>query len=386
MAIIYTTPIDNTKGLYAYNNNIVRFKSDSTSAPYKSTITINLEVIDLYPNPSGEFYFNLKDYASKIINTKNFSDDIDINLDVTNAQSYTNENSNGFYTDFSLDISVIFQDASEPDGDSIAIHLIAGAIQKQEFNDNQLPIIPNYFYILSKVDNRTNNEAYLKYWKGYPFEISIFNLTNYAAYFGITNISNSNATSAIFKLKNIITSLFVSDGLNDIETFVALQNGINELRFKVAGIDQNCKLKLNKVDARCGVYIKFLNSFGRYNYWLFNDQHFENLTSKYGLELNNNFENIEDSISPTLQSNKISSPSIKVEAKNIDEADNNILKGIFTSLKIYLFIGTPGQVNNNNDWIEVKLKTTSFVLKQPKKQLTTYQLEFELPEINNQIL
>ena len=53
MAIVYKTDLPTDKILCAYNNNVIRFKSDSTETPISATITFNGVTVTLYPNPNN---------------------------------------------------------------------------------------------------------------------------------------------------------------------------------------------------------------------------------------------------------------------------------------------------------------------------------------------
>mgnify|MGYP003397757308 FL=1 len=61
MAIVYKIDLPTDKILCAYNNNVIRFNSDSTETPISAVIEFNGLTVTLYPNPTGFFYFNFKD-------------------------------------------------------------------------------------------------------------------------------------------------------------------------------------------------------------------------------------------------------------------------------------------------------------------------------------
>jgi hypothetical protein len=78
----------------------------------------------------------------------------------------------------------------------------------------------------------------------------------------------------------------------------------------------------------------------------------------------------------------LSDSTLKCIAKKLNENEKMILEGIIDSPKILLFKGTPGTISTHKDWIEVKLKTTSFQVESPNKQLHTFQMELDLPNRN----
>ena len=70
--IIFTQDISEDNNLMAYNNNVVRFFSDSSETVLNCQITIGSLVALIYPLPDGSFYFNFKEYITTQINTSNF--------------------------------------------------------------------------------------------------------------------------------------------------------------------------------------------------------------------------------------------------------------------------------------------------------------------------
>lgn len=87
--IVFTQDISSTNNLMAYNNNVVRFTSDSEEIIIKATITIGGLPIILYPSPDGTFYFNFKEYITSLINQTNFKDTLVTSLDVSDYTTFS---------------------------------------------------------------------------------------------------------------------------------------------------------------------------------------------------------------------------------------------------------------------------------------------------------
>ena len=385
MAIVFSKDIREDKLLMAYNNNVVLFNSDSELAPVTAEVTgLGIYAL-LYPHPDGSFRFNFHDDIVAEINTKNFADDLEYELDSSDASTFTYDVENGCYLNGDIVFKINFEDLSN-ETETRNISFIAGAEQIESFKKNEILFADNNICILSPVEQRSNNKCYVKYWEGYPFEFSFYNRNNPTDDFTIKNITTGISNE--FTSKSKVNSMFISDGRTDvtIENFIPLVVGGNELRFLIDDVDQNVNLHLEKADAQCGVYVKFLNKYGRWNYWLLLSNHFRNRSSKQIGEIENDFYNLEDTTSPTIQIGKIGDESIKCAGRNLNENDKLILEEIIDSPKIYLFTGERFSKSELSDWMEVRLKTSSFPVKAPNKVLYSYYIELDFPARTTQTI
>lgn len=376
--IIFTKDIPTNKLLTAYNNNVVRFYSDSVLVAARAEIIgLGFNVV-LYPHPDGSFYFNFKDYVTTLINTKNFADDLAYNLISSDADTFTYDVSNGCFLGLAITFKIYFVGETFETA-TRNISFIAGAEQLEDFKKNETLFQTNKFIVLSPVAERTNNTTHLNYWEGYPFEFSLYNRDFPTAPFTLKN--NANGLDYIFNSKGKVTSMFLADGRTDVtlENFLPLVIGQNDIQLLATGVNQNINLVINKLDADCGVYVKFLNKYGRFNYWLFHKNNFRTPSSKYLPELNNDFNNLEDTNSPTLQTGKVSDETIKCAAKNLNENEKRILEGILDSPKIYYFTGERYTKSELTDWIEVRLKTASFPSTASNKKVHSFYLNLDFP-------
>lgn len=379
MAIVFTKDISTEKLLMAYNNNIVRFYSDTEVNAIRAEITgLGIDAT-LYPHPDGSFYFNFLDWITAEINTKNFSDDLQYELINEDADSFTYDVSNGCYKQGEVTFKIVFVDESFEEVTK-ELCFIAGAEQIEDFKKNEILFAENKIIVLSPVATRSNNTTYMKFWEGYPFEFSFYNKEFPVTPFTLKN--NSTGLSFEFNSKGKVTSFFLSDGRTDItlEDFVPMVIGMNKLQFYIGEENQNVNLNIEKEDSECGTYIKFLNKYGRFNYWLFSKNSFRNRNSKQIGEINNDFNNIEDTTSPTLQIGKVSDENMKCAAEKLNQDQKIVLEQLIDSPKIYLFTGDRYSKSNLDDWMEIRLKTSSFETLAPKRNLYSYYVEFELPE------
>jgi hypothetical protein len=376
MAITFSKDISEDKLLMAYNNNVVQFSTNSVLVVLNCEVTgLGINAI-LYPHPNGSFYFNLLDYITAVINTKNFADDLVTDLDGDYANTFTYDVKVGCYKAGVITFKINFSNNTH-ESTSKSLAFLAGVFQLRDYKRQEINI-DSEIIVLSPLADRTNNTTYLNYWKGYPFEFSLY--VKEEDNFTLVN----NEIDFEFERKSVITSLFLSDGRTDvtIENFLPLAFGMNTIT--VPGHDLNIMLK--KEESRCGVYVKWLNDYGRYNYWLLHDISFEDLNTRYLSELSNDFNNTEDTISPTVQTGKTTNDTIRAMAKGLNDEEKRIVLGIFQSPKIYLFTGERFARSSPNDWVEVQLKNTNVRTFDPTKVKTNIAIDLELPTRYAQVL
>ena len=373
MAIVFLKQLDNTKVNLAYNNNLVKFYSSSSFTPVNATITIGSNIVTLFPDPNGVFTYNFKDLITTILNVDNFKDDLNPDLDTSYVYDWTNKIS---LTDDIVIEVLLSNDSTETNTTNIT--WLSAFVQlrdwKRTYPANDLLI--GQARLLQK-ENRTDlHEYHLNYWNGYPFDISVFNSDN----IDIDIYNFTNGIGLTLADTFYINRLVFSDGRTDVslEDLMPLQDGFNNLIFFHSLGEYN--LLLNKITDHCpnGIYLKWINSFGGWNYWLFNKGQEQLKTKELGA-LNNDFYNLEDTISPLVSLGKSSETLIKVREQRIKSYDKEILTDLLDSAKVYLFTGVPFSKNTFNDWIEVNLNAGSFVIENPRSDLYRLDLTIELP-------
>lgn len=374
MAIFFLKELDETTLKLAYNNNIVRFFSDSGIAPNNATISVAGNTITLFPDPSGIFYYNFKDLITTILNQENFVDDLNPDISTSFVYDWTDKIS--LTDDVTITINL---SNSTTETDTRSITWLSGYVQLKDWK-NVYPssdLLTTNVALLQKNNGNSYYNYFLNYWYGYPFDITYLKIS-------VDDIdveNNTNSIGYVFdEINTPIERLVFSDGRTDtsIEDIIPLQEGINDLFFY--GNDYKFNINLNKITDFCtdGIYIKWINSFGGWNYWLFSKGQTQTKTKDNG-SLNNDFENLEDTISPLVSLGKTSANTIKVQQKRIIQQDKILLSDLLDSAKVYLFTGTPFSQNTFNDWIEVNLTNGSFTIENPRSNMYQFDFTLELP-------
>lgn len=380
--IQFVNTIDYNKLRPAFNNDIIEFYSTTEQPTYAGITGQGLNLI-LYPNPNGYFRINMKEYVKGLMNAK-FNDNLETSLQSPNPESfvYTSEDGtdNGVYLGLRVTFTINFED----DTTESATYDLSWIAAVQQIEDYK-PMSKLGVNILSPFKAETANKHYIKYWQGYPFDVSIY---YDSLYLKLKN--NTNLLSADFEVDIYINRFFFSDGRTDetIEDVLPISDGFNEIRILPEGEEhENDKfLIVDKVPYDCGVYLKWFNPMGGYSYWLFeNTAEIERSVKETG-SINTDFYNIENSRGNEVITGKESRDEVKVSYQLATEDERDIIKTIIDSPKIYLFTGKPYSQNSYKNWIEITLKTSRVTIKNPKEKLTNFSLEFELPKRYTQTL
>lgn len=362
----------------AYNNDVLKFYSNVAGAvPLYCDITGPGLGIRLYPAPDNTFFINMKAYITSLINTRNFEDTLVTDLTTEDPESFIYDASAGTFLAQTINI-VITMNNNTTDPVGYTLYYIAGV---EQLGDYRINFIKTGIYVLSPFMKGTANKHYLKYWQGYPFDISFY----YEPTKTLRLKNLTNTLSAQFTGANHVKRLFLSDGRTDetLEELLPMVEGFNELQVMqnaLPNVNEDKFIMLEKMPYKCGMYFKWLNKYGGYSYWLFENTYSIDRSTKHIGELDRDNFNREDTFTRAIQIGKNSQDTIRVIAELLTSDERDIVAGIFDSPKIYLFTGQPYARNGVRDWVEVSLKTSNSRIKNAKEQLTNFALDFELPE------
>lgn len=402
--IVFSNPLQQDRLRMAYNNDVIRFYSDNpVDFDYCELILHGIDaiaprvVVNLYPNPQGHFYFNFKPYVIALINTGNFEDTLQPQLNGNDNSSYIHNVSQGLFLQKTVTLTYK-KNNGEPAGEDglYVLDWIAGA---EQFNDRHY-FSKNDYFVLSPLKKNSGTHYYLKYWEGYPFDIAIYSKEEKVHLYNATNLLGAQFTVPLpprvtpsFNMPGMpgpVSRLFFSDGrVNEtIEDVLPLVEGYNKVWLKksTTALRSDKQLFIEKIPYQCGVYLKWLNKYGGYSYWLFENTYAIDRATRQMGELEKDNENLENAFGRTLQIGKESQDSIKVIAELLTEDERTIVEGLLDSPKIYLFTGQPFARNDHRDWVEVALKTTGARLKNFRQPLTNFAFDLELPMRYTQML
>lgn len=364
----------------AYNNDIITFSAGEETEPYYATIEAPGINLKLFPDPMGKFTINLKPYVSALINTNYFEDTLVPYLNAGSPSSYIYRSNAGHYLEMLVKFTIALPLAPSSQT-SLNLAWFTGVEQPgyaTNFSRNEL-------YVFTPFSADTANQYYIKYWQGYPFDFTLYCPTS-----SLKIKHTANLLSQSFAVEEHVSRIVLSDGRTDetLENLLPLSTGHNTLRLIPQEVEQEIDkfLTLDKVPFSKGVYLKWLNQYGGYSYWLFENTYTTDRSTKQLGELENDYTNVETMKARIRQIGKTSQDSIKIIADMLEPNECDIVAGALDSPKIYLFTGKPFSRSEPDSWIEVSLKTTGARLKNARQPLTTFSFDVELPERYTQTL
>jgi hypothetical protein len=189
-------------------------------------------------------------------------------------------------------------------------------------------------------------------------------------------IANDVIDSETYTNDKRINRIIFSNGTELIE----LESAYNRL------LVNGTELQIEKITDICeGHYIKWLNSFGGWNYWLFYKGN-DTLTTKDLGTIFNDYEDVVDTISPYVSIGKTSENNIAVVQDNITQNEMLILNDLLDTPKVYLFTGTPNQNVQCKEWLEVNIKSGAFRVSNSREKMNSLSLTIEIPTNTTKIL
>lgn len=375
MALQYIKQLAEDKWLLSENNNIIQFTDDDNSRRILyAEFIIGSELPNrVYADPKNVIWYNVRENVAPRLNdyddTLDFSTIVPTNLD-TFFMTWDK-----VYLNYQIDIRVVF-DNDDVLTDSRLVNFVLGVEQVIEFFQG-MTIKDKDMTVLSPLKDGTSNTYYLKYWEGYPFDIAFTRrLSDSGNISTIQNLSTGQSLPT-FTTNNIISRIVLTNGTTSIaiEDYLPLPFGLNTLM-----LDSQNIIELHKVPTTCGKYIKWLNQYGSYSYWLF-ENYSKSVSTRATGVINNDFFNIEDTVSQTKSLGRTATEDLVLFYEELNEHDIKILSQVVKSPKIYLYVGerfTPSSIQN---WVEVNIGNKNIVTRDFKNKVPNGTITIELPEL-----
>ena len=151
-------------------------------------------------------------------------------------------------------------------------------------------------------------------------------------------------------------------------------------------MDASNKLTLfiSKKEVDCGVYLKWFNENGSWSYCKFTPFYKETLKIRSLRELNNDFFNIEKSVSRVSQTGKMTKKSLTLRTYRMDKNESHVFAQIYSSPKVYYYNNLEQQPFSLNNWREVVVTNSSVEVENTKENLKEYDVKIELPQFYSQ--
>lgn len=352
----------------AFNNQVYTFTADPLKVPVRAEWIV---IRGTDTSRSGEvaanlglFYVNLKSAVKSLLNIDNFTDNIlpnainftiqDFNLHASLQHKFT-----VFYNDGTIDELEFSKQYTK------AVEALLDPIQAE--NTNFRPLL-------------TSN--YVDFWQGNPFDIAFY--SNEIRTVTITNETTSASTDVVFQQG--VTRLFISDGssFGFEEQLPLIEGVINVLVFRDVLNNTLTTLRIYKNTFCNAPYLKFFNRAGGWSYVQVNEIFSENTSAANRAFIENDTENVEDTISNFRSTGKTASISQRYETNILTEDQVDAFVEIYTSPKVFFYNGVRNQNFELRNWKEVTVNASSIVTKNTKLTNRYYPIEITMPNVYTQ--
>ena len=370
--ITFITTLPTTQLLYAYNNNVVEFKSDSTKTAVKAIITVSGEKLEITPNPNGAFYYNFKTIAAKLLNDNYFRDTI-----IPESKSdivYLDTNA---YKELAVTFKVEFEDKTQ-DTITNTYKFLKAVEQLEQYRIGLSNTDNPKVAILKPFTTRSTKVYHATYFEGYPFDVSMYSDVDRTV-----TITNKRTTKKMdVDLKKGVNRVFISDGDTNFtfEDLLHLYYGVNTLEIKISNTEI-LTLQLKKVKSTCGVYLKWFNNAGGWSHFLFK-AHAGNRKVKSAGVLYADDNNLSQIDEQEVELGVASQDEMACYAYRVDVHEKLLLEELIESPKVYRYLNCMFQKSDKADWITQRIASKNTELTDSVKKLFEVELKLVNPKRN----
>jgi hypothetical protein len=356
-------------GIYpAYNDSYLHFDTSYTSDDRALINIDNKYNFTIYPDPQGDYLFNMREVVKAIINGNKFEDNIDYSL---SGWGFSDES---LYKAIDVEITAYGDGSTSTSNTTYTFNKAVKQYGDIELNNPYQLMLPS----------KDGINYYLTYFEGYPMEIP-FKYLDSTDSITIKNERTEQITNAFSPSNDNPYRLFIDKGASNWNSsgILELPDMMSRLFIRESGVNK-AVIELTKKANKCGKYLKWFNSDGSYSYWLFNQWYKKDYS---GTEIDrtntNNFNNVygnQEGI--TRITGKTGERGLKLRTA-VTEYEKDHLVSLVTSPVVWMW--SEESPYQNGEWIKVKLTSKGFTYAN-KKAINQLQVDIQLPEINTQTL
>ena len=349
--IDFINPIESGALLNAYNDNILRFTSEGLN---KVDLTSNEELpITLFPSPSGEFYLNLKDAATTLINHNKFEDEIIPDI----------ETSGYVYPDPSLFLEMALEFSYLNFNQKASFYFLKSVAQIANYTEKN---ISKNYVLIPKVT----------YYEGYPFDVPVF--VSKAQQVTIKNKTTGHSTAV--NVERFVNRLFLSQGSQNftIDDVLPMQTGINRLELEFGPTDKK-DLVVQKKESKCAPYFKFYRNGGGFGYIRFESEVGVRNSAQEDEYIRTDFNGIQNTLRRSI-SDKKTTVRMELQTEALEAWEMENFQDFISSPRVEMYVSDLFQKQTAKSWVGVNVTSKSIDTKKPKasKLREKVTVEFEL--------
>lgn len=320
-------------GIYpAYNPAYIEFSSDLADNNRANITILPISIFPnsfvIYPDLDGVYLFDLNEAVKAIFDTSNFSD----NNVFTNAYY---KSIAGLYKSLSIRIT------AKSDVSSFYIEKTYEFCKcAKQVGES---VHSNEFQLLSHSADGVNYA--LTYFEGFPFAFDILKAVS-GEEIKIKSLNTGDELSGAIPTTNdsFRFNIDKSGGNNwTSDNILPLITGLNKLEIYSNDVFKT-NLLITKKKQCSGIYLKWFNNDGGYNYYLFDRYFMEGIkTSEIGMVLNNDFLNVGATTGSYKSMGKDSYSNIDVRA-TFTETEYETLRSLFESPSVQMYTSQTANV------------------------------------------
>lgn len=328
----------------AYEDSFIEFESNLANNVRAEVVVLGLnQRFAAFKNKNGFYLFNLVEFSKYLFNNENFEDD------------FTKPNNDWLerrrYRILNVQITVFSDNDSEK---IIKSYYFFKGLHNSDTSEKERLLIP-----------KINNEYRLTYFEGYPLFLETSEVSNNKnLYFknDLNNVLSSNYTtlSNNKSVRFYFKEIYKNSSIQNQNLFINLKSKYTNLNFFIDNKFKS-KLKITRVEPKCGIYLKWYNRFGGYSFFLFENYYEEEIKTNDLDEFGtNDFRNIYEKKSFQYKSiGKEFETRIKASVK-ADRYQSEYLKDLFYSPHVQMYSSQSPTTDKNikllNTFNDVKIK------------------------------
>lgn len=152
----------------------------------------------------------------------------------------------------------------------------------------------------------------------------------------------------------------------------------NTVTFQVGGVDTKVCTVVPQNLCTGRRILKYLNRDGQYRFYAFSNYYEENDKPREIGVVNNIVTSILNSKSNVKSVGYKSERTLSLKSDPISTSELEMLRDIYTSPRVYLYVGTT--TDTEDDWVLVTVKANKSIRREAKAKFTTLELDVILPE------
>ena len=359
MAVIFTKNYLDTDLLSTGNSWVIKFASDSATAPNYARVSFLGETFNIDPDLNGDFTFDFYTAISNKVNANNFNDQQN-DVDISTVSVY---NDGSTYLKINVSISVFIPNSQTQIYSQE--YRFKTSVLDEEAHELGFKNINSVFDVLLP---EVSEEFYTQGTDTQPLDFSVYSQSN-------TVLNLTNETNGTIKNINVtegINRVFLQDGRGNEIGILILDEGLNRIRVTSVLDSLNPRyINVTIKGGSCCSVLKWLNLEGGFGYHVFQHKT-EDYSSKTRDFIENDYATFDDYESSTSSTGVDMITLLGFTSIRVGSNELPSLEGLISSPKVY-------QLLTKSDglplWKERVFKKGEMRLKQTGKNVFDFEIE-----------